>query len=48
MEATSSVNKDIELLLTMVSDLYERMHRTEHVLITEGTLTADTQPKLLS
>ena len=37
-----AMEKDIESLVAMVSELYEKVHRTERVLIDEGTLEAQT------
>ena len=34
----AAMEKDIESLVAMVSELYEKVHRTESVLIGEGTL----------
>jgi S-DNA-T family DNA segregation ATPase FtsK/SpoIIIE len=38
----TAMEKDVESLVAMVSELYEKVHRVERVLIDEGTLDAQT------
>jgi hypothetical protein len=38
----SEMEKDIESLVAMVSELYEKTHRVERVLIDEGTVEVQT------
>lgn len=38
----AEMEKDIESLVAMVSELYEKVHRVERVLVDEGTVDAST------
>jgi S-DNA-T family DNA segregation ATPase FtsK/SpoIIIE len=38
----AEMEKDIESLVAMVSELYEKVHRVERVLVDEGTLETNT------
>jgi DNA segregation ATPase FtsK/SpoIIIE-like protein len=42
MNTNLELEKNIESLLSMMSDLYERVHRMERILVDEGTLEPDT------
>ncbi len=42
MHNNEEIEKNIDSLVAMVSDLYEKVHRVERVLIDEGTIEAAT------